>query len=74
MAFLNGYIYFVHPTKVCMTYIEHSKFSLYLAKCMFIGCLKAIAHAFIPDIFITSSSDITEHIRDSIIKAGCRNK
>jgi hypothetical protein len=63
---------FTHPKKVCMTYFEHCKLSLYLAKCMFIGFIKALGHAFIPDIFITSSSDISSHITYIINKSGCK--
>ena len=36
---------FEHPSKVCMTYLEHMKLSLELSSIFFIGSLKAILHA-----------------------------
>jgi len=36
------------------------------------GSVKAIIHAFLPDYFITSSSDLIEDIRQDMSKIGCR--
>jgi hypothetical protein len=36
------------------------------------GSVKAIIHAFLPDYFITSSSDLIEDIRHDMSKIGCR--
>ena len=33
---------FEHPSKVCMTYLEHMKLSLELSSIFFIGSLKAL--------------------------------
>ena len=38
----------MHLKNVCMSYIEHCKFSLQLAQCMLFGAFKAIIHAFFP--------------------------
>lgn len=65
-------IYFSHPDRVCMTYFQHLRFSLYLAKLMFIGSVKAVMHAFIPDIYIHSSSDIISKISLLIKNSGCK--
>lgn len=63
---------FEHPTNVCMSYLQHMKLSLELSSIFFIGSLKAIVHAFIPDIYITSSTDTVRFAKDKMSKAGCR--
>ena len=65
---------FDHPTKVCMTYFEHLKLSLNFSLLMFTGSIKAIIHAFLPDYYITSTSEINKKITTMIQKAGCNNK
>ena len=63
---------FEHPTNVCMSYLQHMKLSLELSSIFFIGSLKAIVHAFIQDIYITSSTDTVRFAKDKMSKAGCR--
>ena len=63
---------FSHPAQVCMTYLEHMKLSLELSSLFFIGSIKALIHAFIPDICITSSTDTVNFAREKMSKAGCR--
>lgn len=63
---------FTHPSQVCMSYLEHMKFSLELSSLFFIGSIKALIHAFIPDICITSSTDTVNFAREKMSKAGCR--
>ena len=55
-----------------MSYLQHMKLSLELSSIFFIGSLKAIVHAFIPDIYITSSTDTVRFAKDKMSKAGCR--
>ena len=62
---------FQHPKEVGMTYFEHMLFSLSLAKQFASACILAIAHAFYPDAFVTSSTDAVNKI-SNIIKE--RNK
>ena len=62
---------FVHPSNVCMTYLEHMKFSLELSSVFFIGSIKAIIHAFIPDTCVTSSTDTVRIAGEKMQKAGC---
>ena len=57
---------FHHPSEVNMTYIEHMKFSLYLAGKFAYASILAIIHAFYPDVFITSSTDAVEDISKQI--------
>jgi rhamnose utilization protein RhaD (predicted bifunctional aldolase and dehydrogenase) len=63
---------FNHPSNVCMTYLQHMKLSLELSSLFFIGSIKAFIHAFIPDIFITSSTDIVRIANQKMKKVGCR--
>lgn len=55
-----------------MTYLEHMKLSLELSSIFFIGSLKAFVHAFIPDIYVTSSTDTFRFANEKMSKAGCR--
>lgn len=64
----------MHLKNVCMSYIEHCKFSMHLAQCMLVGTFKAIIHAFFPGLFITSSSDLANYMTELIKKSGCKNK
>jgi len=63
---------FSHPKNVCMTYTEHMKFSLQLSKDFFVGGVKAIVHAFYPDAYITSTTDILNEMQEKLDNAGCR--
>jgi len=65
------YFYFDHPKNVCMTYIKHMKLSLYLSYLLAKGSAKAIVHAFLPDTFITSTSDLNEKIQYILKTSGC---
>ena len=53
------YSYFQHPNAVCMTYFEHMRLSLGFSATLFIGSFKAIVHAFLPNYFITSTTDVS---------------
>ncbi len=63
---------FEHPKNVCMTYFKHMKLSLYLSYLLAKASTKAMVHAFLPDTFITSTSDLTANIQDILKKSGCR--
>jgi hypothetical protein len=63
---------FEHPKNVCMTYFKHMKLSLYLSYLLAKASTKAMVHAFLPDTFITSTSDLTAKIQDILKKSGCR--
>ena len=62
---------FRHPSKVCMTYFEHLKFSLEMSSHLAIGSYKAIIHAFYPDAYITSTSDTVKLIKKRLDESGC---
>jgi len=63
---------FKHPTDVCMTYLEHMRLSLELSSLFFVASFKSLIHAFIPDIYITSSTDTVYLAKQKMSKAGCR--
>jgi len=62
---------FAHPKKVCMTYLSHFQFSSKLSVLFLIASFKAFVHAVIPDIYITSSSDSVNEIKELIETSGC---
>ena len=72
-AFKNKFIFsnFKHPQSVCMSYYEHCMFSLKLARCFAVGSFKAFVHAFFPNLYITSSSDLLISIKEEMTKIGC---
>ena len=64
---------FEHPYNVCMSYLEHMVFSLEMSAYFALGSIRAIVHAFVPDLCITSTTDITTHIQKRLAESGCRN-
>lgn len=63
--------FFKHPSNVCMTYIQHMKLSLHFAAILGIGSVQAVIHAFIPDICITSTTDVSKKINHMLKTNGC---
>lgn len=63
---------FKHPAQVCMTYTEHMKLSLEFSLIFFKASATALTHAFIPDVFITSTSDTVKIVEKKIKESGCR--
>ena len=61
-----------HPKDVCLTYFQHWKFSMELSGKLFIGSTKALIHAFIPFIFISSTSDLNRDIEKRLGETGCK--
>jgi len=65
---------FHHPRDVCMTYMTHMKLSLYFSYSLFVGSMKAFVHAFIPDVYITSTSDLSAELYKSLKSSGCHDE
>jgi|AntAceMinimDraft_18_1070375.scaffolds.fasta_scaffold11394_2 hypothetical protein len=65
-------VYFSHPGKVCMSYLQHMLFSLYISKRLLVGSIHALVHAFYPDSYITSSSDLVEELSREMSAKGCK--
>ena len=65
---------FSHLKTVCMTYSEHWRLSLCLATLFARGALCAIVHAFLPNVFSSSSTVFGRRITETIARAGCHDK
>tara|TARA_Y100000816_G_C25996126_1_gene520363 strand:+ start:441 stop:683 length:243 start_codon:yes stop_codon:yes gene_type:complete len=63
--------YFNHPREVCMTYLKHLKLSLYFSYVLGKGSVKALLHAFVPDYYITSTSDLVDEVSLLLKDNGC---
>lgn len=63
---------FSHPSNVCMTYFTHFKFALLVGLKLYIGGLKSIIHAVLPDLFITSTTDLINELDEMLKNSGCR--
>jgi len=48
------------------------KFALRLSYHFFLGTITTFIHAFIPDIFVKTPTDISKHIHHLIENSGCR--
>ncbi len=55
---------FKHLYDVNMTYMEHFLFSSNLSIKLLIGSFKALIHSIYPDIYITSSSDLSKELNE----------
>ena len=74
LSFISNAFSFTHPKKVCMTYMRHFWFSMYLSYRFAIGSIQAFIHALLPDYYTTSSSDLITEIRNDMSMIGCRDK
>ena len=63
-----------HLPEVCMNYSEHLFLSLHLSLMFFTGGVCAAIHAVYPDVFPSSSTDISNRIVQKIKKSGCTKK
>ena len=59
---------FKHLRESNMDYVEHMLVSLNYAAILFISCIKALIHSFIPDLFITSTSECILEINNKLIR------
>ena len=69
MFFLNNS--FQHPSKVCLTYYSHFKFSMKVSFKLFVASIKAFVHSIYPDIFITSTTDLLAYLNNELKSIGC---
>ena len=56
------FLRFNHLEEMNMNYFEHMFISLNYALILFLSFIKAVIHAFIPDIFVTSTSECINEI------------
>ena len=57
---------FKHLKEVKMSYMEHFIFSGKLSFMLFKGSIKALIHAIYPDVYITSTSDLSENLSNEL--------
>jgi hypothetical protein len=57
-----------HLDEMKMGYFEHMFVSLHYAFILLLSCLKAFIHAFIPDIYVTSTSECIVEINKELTK------
>ena len=62
---------FSHPKNVCMSYIDHLKHSMKFSYMFFIAAYKSFVHALIPDVYITSTTDTVDEIKNILENSGC---
>jgi hypothetical protein len=65
------YSWVYHPNNVCMSYFEHMWLSLGFSMTFLKGSMKALVHAFLPNMYITSTSDINIEISNKLKNSGC---
>ena len=63
---------FEHLDDVCMTYLQHMIFSLYLSYRFIVASFAAVIHAILPCCFVTHSSSMIESIQKEMKQIGCR--
>ncbi len=62
------FIKFHHLDEMKLTYFEHMRLSLNYAVILFISCIKALIHSFIPDLFVTSTTECISEINNELKK------
>lgn len=67
-------MWFQHPKNVCMTYLEHFRFALKISYLFLSGATVTLIHAFVPDVFTNTPSDINAKIKYEIENSGCRKE
>lgn len=68
----NRFSIFTHPNDNCMSYFEHLGLSLSFSRKLLVSSWKAVVHAFIPSLYITSTSQTVLEIQDQLLKNSCR--
>ena len=68
----NRFSIFTHPNDNCMSYFEHLGLSLYFSQKLLVSSWKAVVHAIIPSLYITSTSQTVMEIQDQLLKNSCR--
>jgi len=61
-----------HPKSICLTYCKHFILSLEFSIRFYIASIKAIIHAFLPFIFITSTSDTIKIVDKKLMVNKCK--
>ena len=59
---------FKHLKDSNMDYLEHMFASLNYSFILFLSCIKSLIHSFIPDLFISSTSECILEINNKLIR------
>lgn len=57
---------FKHLREMKMDYFEHMFVSLNYSFILFISCIKSLIHSFIPDLFVTSTTECIIEINNKL--------
>ena len=63
-----------HPRSVCMDYISHFGFAMYMAKLHTYGVYVSVVHAFFPWMYPSTVTELNVLIKEKIEQNGCRKK
>ena len=69
---MTRYSRFIHPNSVCMSYVQHMKFSLSISKELFVGSIQAFIHALLPNTYVDSTSSLVKNMAEKLDNAGCK--
>ena len=60
-----------HPKSVCMDYITHCKFAIYMAQLHAYGTYVSVIHAIFPWIYPSAVTELNGLIKERIEQNGC---
>jgi hypothetical protein len=63
-----------HPKNVCMTYLQHFRFSISLSFYFLKKSIQSFIHSVYPNFYITSSSDVPKELEYKFTYVGCSNE
>ena len=63
-----------HPRSVCMDYISHFGFAMYMAKLHTYGVYVSVVHAVFPWMYPSAVTELNVLIKEQIEQNGCRKK
>lgn len=63
-----------HPRSVCMDYISHFGFAMYMAKLHVYGVYVSVVHAVFPWMYPSAVTELNVLIKEKIEQNGCRKK
>ena len=63
---------FTDPNDNCMSYLDHLGLSLSFSRKLLVSSWKAVVHAFIPSLYVTSTTQTVMEIQDLLLKNSCR--
>ena len=61
------YSYFAHPNNMRMTYYRHFFVSFRYSTKLFIGSIKALIHAIIPSLYVTSTTELVLQLNSDLL-------